>query len=65
MSRLRETIAQSCWTIQESLFPRIEEALGSLTHEQQELITTLELLHIEAFIDSSKGYTDCLLKSSR
>ncbi len=32
------------------------EELGPLTQKQQELITTLEILHIEAFIDSSKGY---------
>ncbi len=56
MSKLRETIAQSWWTIQDTLFPRMIEELGPLTQKQQELITTLEMLHIEAFIDSSKGY---------
>ncbi len=56
MSKLRETIAQSWWTIQDTLFPRMIEELGPLTQKQQELITTLEILHIEAFIDSSKGY---------
>ncbi len=56
MSKLRETIAQSWWTIKNTLFPRMIEELGPLTQKQQELITTLEILHIEAFIDSSKGY---------
>ena len=56
MSKLRETIAYTWWTIQDTLFPRMIEELGPLTQKQQELITTLEMLHIEAFIDSSKGY---------
>jgi hypothetical protein len=56
MSKLRETIAHTWWTIQDTLFPRIIEELGPLTQKQQELITILEILHIEVFIDSSKGY---------
>ncbi len=56
MSKLRETVTYTWWTIQDTLFPRIIEELGPLTQKQQALITTLEMLHIEAFIDSSKGY---------
>jgi hypothetical protein len=56
MSKLRETIAYTWWTIQDTLFPRRSEELGPLTQKQQQLITTLEILNIEAFIDSSKGY---------
>ena len=58
MSKLRETIAYTWWTIQDTLFPRIIEDLGPLTQKQQELITTLEMLHIEALIDSSKGWPE-------
>ena len=56
MSKLRETVTYTWWTIQDTLFPRIIEELGPLTQKQQALITTLEMLHIEAFIDSSKGW---------
>ncbi len=56
MNKLRETITYTWWTIQDTLFPRIIEELGPLTQKQQALITTLEMLHIESFIDSSTGY---------
>lgn len=56
MSKLNDTIAQTWFTIQTSLFPRISEELGKLTAKQQELVTTLELMRIEAFILSGYGY---------
>ena len=56
MSKLRDTLSQQWLTIQGSLFPWITEELGALTEKQQELITTLEMLRVEAFIYSSRGF---------
>lgn len=42
MSKLRETIAYTWWTIQDALLPRMLEESGPLTQKQQELITTPE-----------------------
>jgi hypothetical protein len=63
MSKLRDTVSQ-CWlTIQGSLFPWLEEELGKLMKKHQELVTALELLHIERFTYSNRGYPGCPLKS--
>lgn len=56
MSKLRNRLSQQWLTIQGSLFSWIIEELGPLTKKQQELVTTLEMLRIEAFIYSSRGY---------
>jgi len=56
MSRLRDTLSQTWLTIQGSLFPWLSEELGPLTEKQQELVTTLEMVRIEEFIISSRGY---------
>lgn len=56
MSRLRETLSQTWLNIQSSLFPWLTEELGVLTKKQQELVTTLEILRIEEFIYSSRGF---------
>ncbi len=56
MSKLNETIAQTWFYIQTSLFPRISEEVRNLTAKQQELVTTLELMRIEGFILSGYGY---------
>ena len=56
MSRLRATLSQTWLTIQGSSFPWLTEELGALTKKQQELVTTLEILHIEEFIYSSRGF---------
>jgi hypothetical protein len=53
---LRETLSQTWLNIQGSLFPWLVEELGDLTKKQQELITTLEILRIEEFIYSSRGF---------
>jgi hypothetical protein len=53
---LRETLSQAWLTIQGSLFPWLAEELGDLTKKQQELVTTLEILRIEEFIYSSRGF---------
>jgi hypothetical protein len=56
MSRLRETLSQTWLNIQSSLFPWLSEELGPLTEKQQELVTALELVRIEEFIYSSRGF---------
>jgi hypothetical protein len=53
---LRETLSQTWLNIQGSLFPWLVEELGDLTKKQRELITTLEILRIEEFIYSSRGF---------
>ena len=56
MSRLRDTLSQTWLNIQSSLFPWLSEELGPLTEKQQELVTTLEVMRIEEFIYSSRGF---------
>lgn len=56
MSRLRDTLSQTWFNIQTSLFPWLSEELGPLTEKQQELVTILELIRIEEFICSSRGF---------
>jgi len=56
MSRLRDTLSQTWFMVQTSLFPWLTEELGPLTAKQQELVTSLELIRVEEFIGSSRGY---------
>lgn len=56
MKRLHETLSQTWWNIQSSLFPWLSEELGPLTEKQQELITTLELVRIEEFVFTPCGF---------
>jgi hypothetical protein len=56
MSKLRDTLSQNWLNIQSSLFPWLSEELGPLTGKQQELVATLELVRIEEFIYSSRGF---------
>lgn len=56
MSRLRDTLSQYWLNVQGSLFPWLTEELGPLTKKQQELVTTLEMLRIEEFIYSCRGF---------
>jgi Transposase DDE domain/Transposase domain (DUF772) len=56
MNRLHETLSQAWLNIQGSLFPWLTEELGPLTAKQQELVTTLELVRIEEFITSGRGF---------
>ena len=56
MNRLHETLSQAWLNIQSSLFPWLTEELGPLTAKQQELVTTLELVRIEEFIYSTRGF---------
>ncbi len=63
MSKLRDTLSQYWMAIQGSLFPWLTEELGELTKKHQELVTTLELLRIERFICSARGFPGCPVKS--
>jgi len=63
MSKLRETVSQFWITIQGSLFPWLSEELSEVTKKHQELVTALELLRIERFTYSNRGYPGCPLKS--
>jgi hypothetical protein len=56
MSKLGDTLSETWLTIQSSLFPWLAEELGPLTGKQQEWVTTLELVRIEEFIYSSRGF---------
>ena len=56
MSRQRDTLSQTWFMVQTSLFPWLTEELGPLTAKQQELVTSLELIRVEEFIGSSRGY---------
>lgn len=56
MTKLRDTLSQTWLTIQSSLFPWLSEELGPLTGKQQELVATLEMVRIEEFIYSSRGF---------
>ncbi|MFW5443732.1 MAG: hypothetical protein ACKE51_05425 [Methylococcaceae bacterium] len=55
MSKLHDTLAQTWFNIQTSLFPWLSEELGELTDEQQELVATLEMIRIEEFISRSNA----------
>jgi transposase len=56
MSKLRDTLSQTWLNIQSTLFPWLSEELGPLTEKQQELVTALEVVRIEEFIYSSRGF---------
>jgi len=56
MKRLQETLSQTWWNIQSSLFPWLSEELGTLTAKQQELVATLEMVRIEEYIVTYRGY---------
>ena len=50
MNALRASIAPYWESIQRTLFPRLEQALGPLTEKQQQLVQTLEVIRIERLI---------------
>ena len=47
---LRDSLSMYWLTIQENLFPWLEEELGPLTEKQQQLVTVLEMVRLEAFL---------------
>ena len=56
MNRLNGTLSQFWFNIQDTLFPWLEDELGPMATKQQELVTTLELVRIESFVASRRGY---------
>ena len=50
MNALRASFAPYWESIQRTLFPRLEQALGPLTERQQQLVQTLEVIRIERLI---------------
>ncbi|MFI3158095.1 MAG: hypothetical protein QX199_18260 [Methylococcaceae bacterium] len=56
MNRLRYALSQTWLNIESSLFSWLSEELGPLTGKQQELVRTLEMVRIEEFIYSSRGF---------
>ena len=50
MNSLRASFAPYWESIQRTLFPRLEQALGPLTEKQQQLVQTLEVIRIERLI---------------
>lgn len=56
MSFLAGTLSQFWLTIQGTLFPWLQQELGELSERQKQLIAILELISIESFISSSRGY---------
>ena len=58
---LRDTLSMYWQTIQGNLFPWLEEGLGPLTEKQQQLVTVLEMVRLEAFLWHWSGMVGRLL----
>ncbi len=56
MSNLKDSLSQYWLNIQGSLFPWLKEELGELSDKQQKLVTALELIRVEEFLPSGRGY---------
>lgn len=56
MSFVAERLSQYWLGIQGRLFPELEKELGELSKKQQQLVTILELIRIESFIPSQRGW---------
>lgn len=56
MSLLEEKLSQVWLTIQERLFPWLEEGIGELSEKQRQLVSILELTRFESFIATSRGW---------
>jgi hypothetical protein len=56
MSFLSGTLSQFWLTVQGTLFPWLEQELGELNRKQKQLVSILELIGIESFIEKSSGY---------
>ena len=52
---LRDSLSMYWLTIQGNLFPWLEEELGPLTERQQQLVTMLEMVRLEAFLRHWSG----------
>ena len=63
MSHLHEVFAPYWRSIQTALFPWVEVPLGPLTNNQQQLVTTLEVVRVEAHLPAvGKGFPGRPLK---
>lgn len=56
MGQLLQRLSQYWDIIQGSLFPLLQEELDPLTEKQQQLVTILEIVRIEAFLPDYRGY---------
>jgi hypothetical protein len=65
MSFLAGTLSQFWLTIQGTLFPWLQQELGEVSEKQKQLIAIFELLSIESFISSSRGYPGRPLEDRR
>ena len=55
MPRMRDSFAPYWQSIQNALFPDLEQELGPLTAKQQQLVQTLEVLRIEQWLPPQLG----------
>ena len=55
MPRMRDSFAPYWQSIQNALFPDLEQELGPLTAKQQQLVQTLEVIRIEQWIPPQLG----------
>ena len=53
---LRQQITQFARILQSDLFPVLEEELGELVGSAKRLVATLEMIPLERFIPSSRGW---------
>ena len=56
MSKFRDNLTQIWFGIQGTLFPWLAEELGELSQKQKQLVTVLEIVRVEDFIYSFKGF---------
>jgi len=56
MSFLAGTLSQFWLTVQGGLFPWLEEEVGELTEKQKQVVAILELVRVESFVKSNRGY---------
>jgi len=56
MRTLTENVSQFWSNIQDNLFPYLEETVDFLTKKQQQLVTVLEVIRIEQFIQDYRYY---------
>lgn len=56
MSLIGGTLSQFWLSIQEKLFPWLEEELGELNQKQRQLVSILEMVRIESLVTTSRGW---------
>ena len=53
---LKQTLSRHCFTFQRELFPWLEEALGPLGERYERLVRVLELVRVEEWLPSRRGW---------